>query len=248
MQANTNQAYHQMRRDLATMLHGSGGILMTGRTAKSNHPLLADRRNTGFKLHLQMTNPDAPLCPFCFDIRTVNHSTGRGPFTPEMVKLAAQCMRCVQFQHGLACDAIVGVPRAGEPFAKMHARVANKHCLELAKSERGDQRKIVPPLKPFPEGVRTVVVVDGLVTGGNSKLQAAEALAGKGVEVTDVVVLIDLEQGGREKLAKRGINLHSVFTSTELFDLLMGLGRIPDRIYNKIGDYLTLQQGFLAKA
>lgn len=62
------------------------------------------------------------------------------------------------------------------------------------------------------------VVLDDLATTGGSKFEAIEKLSLAGLQVTDVVVLIDRQSGATEALAERGYRLHSVFTLTALLD------------------------------
>ena len=50
-----------------------------------------------------------------------------------------------------------------------------------------------------------VVVIDDIVTDGASKLEAIEPLEAAGLVVEDLVVLVDREQGGRERLPRRAI-------------------------------------------
>jgi uridine monophosphate synthetase len=70
------------------------------------------------------------------------------------------------------------------------------------------------------------VVLDDLITTGGSKLAAIEPLEAAGLEVRDVVVLIDREQGGGAELAEAGYRLHAVLRLSEILDLLVGAGRI----------------------
>ncbi len=63
-----------------------------------------------------------------------------------------------------------------------------------------------------------VVVLDDLATTGGSKFEAIEKLSQAGLQVSDVVVLIDRQSGAAEALAGQGYRLHSVFTLTELLD------------------------------
>ena len=70
------------------------------------------------------------------------------------------------------------------------------------------------------------IVLDDLITTGGSKLAAIEPLEAAGLEVQDVVVLIDREQGGREDLEAAGYQLHSVLRLGQMLDLLAGSGRI----------------------
>jgi len=70
------------------------------------------------------------------------------------------------------------------------------------------------------------VVLDDLITTGSSKLAAIEPLEQAGLEVRDVVVLIDREQGGGAELAEAGYRLHAVLRLSEMLDLLTEAGRI----------------------
>jgi uridine monophosphate synthetase len=70
------------------------------------------------------------------------------------------------------------------------------------------------------------VVLDDLITTGGSKLAAIEPLEEAGLEVRDVVVLIDREQGGGAELAEAGYRLHAVLRLSEMLDLLTEAGRI----------------------
>jgi len=86
----------------------------------------------------------------------------------------------------------------------------------------GTSRQIEGEFKP---GDR-VVVLDDLITTGGSKLAAIEPLEAAGLEVRDVVVLIDREEGGAADLAGAGYRLHSVLRLSEMLDLLVESGRI----------------------
>ena len=65
-----------------------------------------------------------------------------------------------------------------------------------------------------------MVVLDDLITTGESKIEAIAPLEAAGLRVNDVVVLIDRESGGREVLARRGYRLHAVLTLRQILDVL----------------------------
>ncbi|TLN23052.1 orotidine-5'-phosphate decarboxylase [bacterium] len=71
------------------------------------------------------------------------------------------------------------------------------------------------------------VVIDDLATTGGSKFEAIDKLTLAGLEVRDVVVLIDRQSGARESLETAGIKLHAVLTLTDLLDFWEKTGRIP---------------------
>jgi uridine monophosphate synthetase len=82
------------------------------------------------------------------------------------------------------------------------------------------------------------VVLDDLITTGGSKLAAIEPLAAAGLEVRDVVVLIDREQGGREDLEAAGYRLHAVLRLGELLEMLVQAGRIGAEQRDKVAAFL----------
>jgi orotate phosphoribosyltransferase len=62
----------------------------------------------------------------------------------------------------------------------------------------------------------SVVVVDDVITTGGSTLQAIEAIEEAGGQVAFVMALVDREEGGRERIEKRGYNVVSIFTRADL--------------------------------
>ena len=70
---------------------------------------------------------------------------------------------------------------------------------------------------PYEKG-ETVVVIDDLVTTGESKFEGIEKLAAAGLQVHDVVVLIDRRAPGSTVFSKRGLTLHSVLSLPDLLD------------------------------
>jgi len=90
----------------------------------------------------------------------------------------------------------------------------------------------------FVPGER-VVVLDDLITTGGSKIKAIAPLKEAGLQVQDVVVLIDREQGGREMLATHGYRLHAVFTLRAMMDTLRAAGRITDQQYHTVTEFLA---------
>ena len=62
----------------------------------------------------------------------------------------------------------------------------------------------------------TVVVLDDVVTRGDSTLKAIESVEQAGGKVAFVVVLVDREEGGSEKIRALGHKLFSVFRRVEL--------------------------------
>lgn len=76
---------------------------------------------------------------------------------------------------------------------------------------------------------QTAVIIEDLITSGDSILQATASIKAAGLHVSDAVVLIDREQGGRETLLEQGYQLHSVLSISHLLAILERYERISAR-------------------
>jgi uridine monophosphate synthetase len=135
--------------------------------------------------------------------------------------LAAEVARC-------RADRIAGIPYAGLPLAVAASLAGGVPLICPRREEKayGTRRRIEGAFEP---GER-VVVIDDIVTDGASKLEAIEPLEAAGLVVEDLVVLIDREQGGRERLAAKGYRLHAVLTISACFDALEAAGLVDPAV------------------
>ena len=139
---------------------------------------------------------------------------------PRILARAAQ--EYARILAGLAHDRIAGVPYAALPIGTAVALAADTPLIYPRKEakEYGLAKAIEGAWQP---GER-VVIIEDLITSGGSTLATAERLRSAGLEVTDAIVLIDRQQGGVERLAQAGITAHSVFTLTQILDILVAEG------------------------
>lgn len=72
---------------------------------------------------------------------------------------------------------------------------------------------------PFHPGDR-VVVIEDVITTGNSALKAASAVQGAGASVLGILALVDRQEGGREKIEEAGFSVTSIVTAQELVPLI----------------------------
>jgi orotate phosphoribosyltransferase len=123
-------------------------------------------------------------------------------------------------------ERIAGIPVAGIPFASLIAYNLKKPFLYIRKGVRlhGRQKRIEGILAP---GDR-ILIIDDLITTGLSLRKAAKAITAEGGVVTDALVLLDREEGGREKLDKSGIKLHALLNISEIANKLYEIGAIEE--------------------
>jgi len=123
-------------------------------------------------------------------------------------------------------DRIAGVPLAGIPFASQIAYNLRKPFLYVRKGVRrhGRQRRV--------EGILIsgdrVLLVDDLVTTGLNLKKAINAIRAEGGVVTEVVALLDREEGGKEKLEKTGVKIHTLLQMREVANTLYEIGAIDE--------------------
>lgn len=73
---------------------------------------------------------------------------------------------------------------------------------------------------------QSAVAIDDLITSGDSLLQGIAALKESGLQVSDAVVLVDRQQGGRETMRLKGYTLHSAITLSQMLRILEKKERI----------------------
>lgn len=83
------------------------------------------------------------------------------------------------------------------------------------------------------------VMIDDLITTGGSKVEAAQLLRDAGLQVRDVLVLIDRRPPGPSpELAEAGLRLHAVMALTQIVAHLANKGLISAEQHATIKDYL----------
>ena len=69
-------------------------------------------------------------------------------------------------------------------------------------------------------------------------------LQAEGLKVTDVVVLIDREQGGAQRMASNNLRLHSAFTLSFILDVLQKRGLVQGSVAQAVKTFIAANQTF----
>lgn len=122
-------------------------------------------------------------------------------------------------EAGWRPDAVGGLTLGADPVACAiaHAAWAQGLAIEAFSVRReakahGTAKQIEGPL----QAGMTVVIVEDVVTTGESAARAARAVEAIGCRVLGVVALVDREEGGARRLQEDGYTLRSLFTASEL--------------------------------
>ncbi len=146
---------------------------------------------------------------------------------PEGAWLVGQLMhdliRKEQNARGLKLDAVGGLTMGADPIALaigMHSQLVKDagslQVFSVRKSPKAHgQTKLIEG--NFKKG-DVVVVLDDVVTRGESTIAAINAVEREGGTVGFVAVLVDRQEGGREKIEAMGHPVVALFTKRELLE------------------------------
>jgi len=90
------------------------------------------------------------------------------------------------------------------------------HAFLVRKAAKGHgTKRFVEGRSSLPSGSK-VCIVEDTTTTGNSLLRAIERATAEGLEVIQVLVIVDRQEGAAERLAAEGFTMESLFTRAEL--------------------------------
>lgn len=149
---------------------------------------------------------------------------------PQALRQAVSVYRTMLDQ--LSFDLLAATPLAGLPLGTALCLDLDKPLIYPRKTAKsyGTGKQI--------EGVwqvgQTAVVIDDLITSGDSILQAIVALKASGLQVNEAVVLIDREQGGIATLQEHGYKLHAAVKVSRILSILEEHQRISSKERSKV--------------
>ena len=190
-----------------------------------------------FKLKLHESNPEAPMSPLYINLRMLRRDV---EVKTAAVSVYGEMLSLLEF------DLLADVPTAATPLVSSLSDLTGVGMITPRTDNKnyGSGAK-VDGMLPTDVGL-TAVLIDDLVTGAHSKVEAADVLIANGISVRDVVVLVDREQGGQAELDEKGLRLHSAFTMQQMLDLYARTGTITQEQYRETVDGINNMNAFLA--
>ena len=111
-------------------------------------------------------------------------------------------------------DLLGGLELGGVPIATMVSSLTGRPALFVRKKAK-EYGTCKLAEGPDVEGRRITLIEDVITTGG-AVLKSTEGLREIGKTVAHAVIVVDREEGGRENLARAGVEAHTLINRTEL--------------------------------
>lgn len=131
---------------------------------------------------------------------------------------------------------LAGIPEAGTPFAAATGYKTGRPLLQPRKviKTHGTKSSVEGD---YQMGDR-VVLLDDLITKGDSKLEAITQVKDAGLTIEKFIVLIDREQGGLALVCEAGYAIEAAFTISELIESLFVQQKITKESRDLVLDFI----------
>jgi orotate phosphoribosyltransferase len=136
-------------------------------------------------------------------------------------QLMHEMLRKEEAARGTKVDSLGGLTLGADPISlstAMRSSLAGEavplRCYVVRKEAKGHGRgrRIEGNFTPGD----SVVVIDDVITTGDSTLKAIAAVEEEGAKVAFVMVLVDREEGGRSNIESKGYPVAALFTRSQL--------------------------------
>lgn len=133
-------------------------------------------------------------------------------------------------------DLICGVPYAALPMAtSMSLESYIPLIIKRKEAKEYGTKKMIEGI--YQKGQNCLLVED-VITSGKSLIETIAEVEQEDLKVSDIVVVLDREQGGKQLLESKGFNVHTLFNISEVCDILQETGDLSDDEVNRIQDFL----------
>lgn len=155
------------------------------------------------------------IFPYYIDLRTI---ISHPQIFEKVLSAYANILKDLEF------DRIAGIPYGSLPTATGLGLRLNYPIIFPRKEVKAHGTRRLVEGK-YREG-ETIVVIDDILITGKSVIEGADKLQSVGLNVSDIVVFIDHEEGVKEKLGKNGYRSHAILTISEIAQTLYEAGRV----------------------
>jgi uridine monophosphate synthetase len=153
-----------------------------------------------------------------------------------IVDMAAEKIRSIMKTEKI--DKLASIELKGALILPSIACRVNLPCVVVRKEEKtyGATGRIAGSNVKWGENV---IFFDDVVSEGLSKLEGIKPLEELGAHVKHIVVVVDREQGGKQKLEKLGYAVHALTSISEIIDSLHESGVISQEQADTVQNYVN---------
>lgn len=174
-------------------------------------------------------HPQAPLSPIIVNLRNLPDSLSRK---------IAECMAEMTLKQ--TPDFCTGIPNAAIPYAKEFSNVTKiPYVTIFEKDDQPGSPRILPAKDAAKGQGKTILIVDDVITKGESKFRAFKVAEDLGYKVMGLIVLIDRGEGGKEMIEQAGYQFYAPLTLIGLLDYYLKKGTITQKQYTESVEYLN---------
>ncbi|XP_045041845.2 uridine 5'-monophosphate synthase isoform X4 [Desmodus rotundus] len=155
---------------------------------------------------------------------------------PRLLSQVAELLFQTARNEGINFDTVCGVPYTALPLATVMCSTNQIPMLIRRKETKdyGTKRLVEGAINPG----ENCLIIEDVITSGSSVLETVEILKKEGLKVTDAIVLLDREQGGKDKLQVHGIRLHSVCTLSKMLEILEQQEKIDAEMVERVKRFI----------
>ncbi|AYZ13657.1 orotidine-5'-phosphate decarboxylase [Chryseobacterium arthrosphaerae] len=133
-------------------------------------------------------------------------------------------------------DLICGVPYAALPMATaMSLESYIPLIIKRKEAKSYGTKKLIEGI--YQKGQNCLLVED-VITSGKSLVETIAEVEQEDLKVSDIVVVLDREQGGKQLLESKGYRVHTLFNISEVCGILQETGELSDEEVARIQDFL----------
>jgi len=169
--------------------------------------------------------------PYYIDLRIL-------PSFPDLYRNIMEYM--VKLANRIDYDVIAGIETSGIVHAAYLGCLLNKPIAYIRKKPKGHGTK------SLVEGLingRRVLLIDDVVTTGNTLIKAIKSIRDNGGIIEDALVIIDRCEGASERLVDYGVRLQYILSSDLIMDTLLKHEVIDEETYMRVKMYMEVSRG-----
>lgn len=132
---------------------------------------------------------------------------------------------------------LCGVPYTALPIATLLSVKAKTSMLMRRKEAKSYGTKKV--IEGHYKQGDSCLIIEDVVTSGSSVLETVNDLRKEGLKAEKAIIILDREQGGKQNLSTNNVQMKSLFTMTELINILVKNSKITEQMGKDVKDYLS---------